>query len=122
MEVLAHLVDVDYHWLAQAEAIISNCSSGSSRHQFVHFDDDEWKRQHAGAEELRLSEVIKKLGRSHRSVIDRLASLSDDDLVCIGLHPSGRVYSVREVFERYISHDENHAEQIKAMRRSVGAR
>src|SRR3954452_10351565 len=42
VEVLAHLIDVDYHYLSQAVAI-----RDGKDHLFVGFDDARWKAEHA---------------------------------------------------------------------------
>jgi uncharacterized damage-inducible protein DinB len=107
LEILAHLVDVDYHWATQALAMRDN-----PRHMFVGFDDAVWKQEHADIRETPLSDVLALLAESHEAVLFHLTSMSDDDLDAPALHPRGMPYSVRDVFLRYPPHDEAHARQI----------
>jgi uncharacterized damage-inducible protein DinB len=108
LEVLAHLIDVDYHWATQALAMRDNPT-----HMFVGFDDAGWKDEHAGIRETPLADIVSSLGESHAAVLYHLASMSDDDLDLPGRHPRGITYTVRDVFLRYPPHDENHARQIE---------
>jgi uncharacterized damage-inducible protein DinB len=114
IEVLAHLVDVDVHWLAQAQAIHRDPA-----HLFIHFDDERWKREHP---EVRLTphlELVQRLAASHRTVVDTLAALTPQDLARPGRHPRGIPYTVRDVFLRYPAHDQGHTAQIEAIRRQL---
>jgi uncharacterized damage-inducible protein DinB len=108
LEVLAHLVDVDYHWATQALAMRDNPT-----HMFVGFDDDVWKAEHADIRETPLGDILALLAESHEAVLYHLASMSDDDLDAPGRHPRGVPYTVRDVFLRYPPHDENHTRQIE---------
>ncbi|MGH2601550.1 MAG: DinB family protein, partial [Dehalococcoidia bacterium] len=115
VEVLAHLIDVDHHWLGQALAIHQEPD-----HVFVHFDDDRWKREHAGMREMPVAEVMRALEQSHRAVIESLASMSTAVLARAGRHPRGEPYTVADVFRRYVAHDRAHTEQIASIRRRLG--
>jgi uncharacterized damage-inducible protein DinB len=114
LEVLAHLVDVDYHWATQALAMRDN-----PQHMFVGFDDDAWKNEHADIRETPLTVVLALLNESHASVLFHLASMGDADLNAPGLHPRAIPYTVRDVFLRYPAHDENHTRQIREILDSI---
>ena len=114
IEVLAHLVDVDYHWLQQALAIRDNPG-----HAFIHFDDARWKLEHPQVRDVPLSQVMEALQESHRAVVQTLAELRSEDLERVGKHPRGTRYSVGDVFNRYLHHDQCHTEQIASIREQV---
>jgi uncharacterized damage-inducible protein DinB len=114
IEVLAHLPDVDRHWLAQALAIRDNPD-----HVFVHFDDDRWKRGHPDVRSEPLAAVLQSMQAAHEAVLATLAQLDDDDLQRTARHPRGIPYTVRDVFLRYPAHDENHANQIAGIRKRL---
>ena len=114
LEVLAHLVDVDYHWATQALAIRDNPS-----HMFVGFDDTAWKQEHAEICATPLADVLHLLAESHEAVLYHLASMTSDDLDAPGRHPRGVPYSVRDVFLRYPAHDANHTRQIEGILSSI---
>jgi uncharacterized damage-inducible protein DinB len=108
LEVLAHLVDCDYHYTQQALAMRDN-----PNHMLVHFDDAAWKAEHTAIRETPFADIVALLKESHASVLDHLASMTDNDLDSPGLHPRGIPYSVRHVFLRFPQHDENHTRQIE---------
>jgi uncharacterized damage-inducible protein DinB len=111
IEVLAHLPDVDQHWLAQALAIRDH-----PEHLFVHFDDDRWKREHPDVRSAPLSSVLQAMQAAHDTVLATLAQLDSADLERTARHPRGIPYTVLDVFLRYPVHDENHANQIAGIR------
>jgi uncharacterized damage-inducible protein DinB len=111
IEVLAHLVDVDAHWLVQAEAI-----RGDATHLFAHVDDERWKREHPEIRHIPYPELAERLAASHRAVVETLAALTPADLARPGRHPRSIPYTVRDVFRRYPAHDQNHTIQIEAIR------
>lgn len=115
IEVLAHLIDVDYHWLGEASAI-----QHDPGHLFVHFDDARWKAEHPDARRSSLASIMDALDRSHRTVLSTLARMSAADLDRTGKHPRGIPYAARDVFLRYPAHDRNHTEQIVAIRGRLG--
>jgi uncharacterized damage-inducible protein DinB len=115
LEVLAHLPAVDEHWLAQAMAIRADPT-----YVFVPFDDERWKQEHAGVRELPAALVLTQVEDAHASVLRALAALPAGDLGRAGRHPRGVPYTVRDVFLRYIPHDQSHAEQIDAIRAGLG--
>ena len=108
LEVLAHLVDVDYHWTSQALAMRDNPA-----HMFVGFDDAAWKQEHTDIRRTPLADVLALLAGSHEAALYHLASMSADDLDAPGRHPRGIFYTVRDVFLRYPAHDEAHTRQIE---------
>jgi uncharacterized damage-inducible protein DinB len=114
VEVLAHLPDVDQHWLAQALAIRDN-----PEHLFVHFDDDRWKREHLDVRSAPLPAVLQAMQSAHDTVLATLAQLDADDLDRTARHPRDIPYTVRDVFLRYPAHDENHANQIAGIRQRL---
>jgi uncharacterized damage-inducible protein DinB len=111
VEVLAHLPDVDRHWLAQALAIRAD-----PEHTFVHFDDERWKIEHPDVRSEPLDAVLQAMQAAHETVLATLAQLDGDDLGRTARHPRGIPYAVRDVFLRYPAHDENHANQIAGIR------
>jgi len=114
VEVLAHLVDVDRHWLAQALAIRDD-----PRHLFAHFDDAKWKAEHPDAQALPLRRLLSDLESSFRQVVETLKRLSAEELERAGRHPREVAYRVRDVFLRYPAHDRNHARQIRTILEAV---
>ena len=116
IEVVAHLADVDRHWLGQALAIRDN-----AQHIFVHFDDERWKAEHLDVRQQPVAEILLRTGATHETVLRALSHLSDADLRRAAKHPRGVTYTVGDVFLRYVRHDENHAEQIAAIRARIGA-
>ena len=107
LEVLAHLIDVDYFYLGQALAMRNH-----DDHHFKYFDYEAWKLQNPDIPTASLEEVIALLGRSQAVVLDTLSTLSDEELAHPGQHPRGIAYTVRDVFLRFPTHDDNHREQI----------
>ena len=107
LEVLAHLIDCDYHYAAEALAM-----RDQRDHMLKHFDDEAWKAGHSDVRDTPLAGILAKLAASHAFVLRLLASMSDTDLDWPGLHPRGIPYSVRNVFLRWPQHEENHKRQI----------
>jgi uncharacterized damage-inducible protein DinB len=114
IEVLAHLIDVDNHWLDEALAIRDD-----SDHTFVGFDDDRWKREHPTVRQEAINDTERQLTLSHERVIQTLSLMTDDELERQGKHPRGIPYAVKEVFLRYPGHDRNHTEQIKSIKEHI---
>ena len=114
LEVLAHFIDTDYHYAAEALAMREG-----PNHMLVHFDDDAWKSDHAGIRETPFVEILASLAASHEYVLKLLESMSDADLDVPGRHPRGIPYTVRNVFLRWPQHDENHTRQIEEILASV---
>lgn len=112
LEVVAHLIDVDYHYLGQALAARRNPG-----HAFQYFDDATWKAERPDILRIPLAEVLANLDRSHRTVLGALESISDAELDVSVQHPRGIPYTVRDVFLRFASHDANHAKQIEEILR-----
>jgi uncharacterized damage-inducible protein DinB len=107
LEVLAHIVDTDYHYALQALPMRDN-----PNHMLVYFDDEAWKAEHAGIRDTPYSDIVALLHESHEAVLYHLTSMSDDDLDAPGRHPRGIPYTVRDVFLRLPRHDEDHTRQI----------
>ncbi len=114
IEILAHLIDVDRHWLREAQAIAADPT-----HVFTHFDDKRWKREHADVRERSASAVLTELAASHAKVLHAIATMTDEDLARTGVHPRGHAYAVSDVFERYVDHDEAHARQLHEIREAL---
>src|SRR6187200_318158 len=72
LEVLAHLIDCDYHYGAEAQAMRE-----TPDHMLVHFDDGAWKAEHGNIRQTPLAEVLASLAASHEYVLGLLASMSD---------------------------------------------
>jgi uncharacterized damage-inducible protein DinB len=115
VEVLAHSIDVDRHYLAQALAI-----RDTAGYLFVHFDDGKWKTENPNANNRPLAEVLTALEGSFREVVDTLASLGQEELERVGRHPRGISYRVRDVFLRWPAHDRVHSQQMRAVRTALG--
>ena len=107
IEVLAHLIDVDYHYLGQAMAI-----RDGTDHLYVGFDDARWKAEHPDDRERSLAEILGSLEKSHTAVLENVVLQTLPLLDREGRHATRGVYTVRDVFERIPVHDENHARQI----------
>jgi uncharacterized damage-inducible protein DinB len=107
-EVLAHLVDVDYFYLAQAQGI-----HRGPDYTFVPFDDERWKAEHVNVREEPFAKLLGDLEVSHKTVVDALARISDAELLRTGKRADGSSLTVRDVFERVPRHDENHTRQIQ---------
>ena len=116
IEVVAHLADVDLHWLGQALAIRDN-----AQHVFVHFDDEHWKAEHPDVRQQPIDQILESTRAAHETVLRTLSDLSDADLRRSAKHPRGMPYTVGDVFLRYPRHDDHHVEQIAAIRARIGA-
>jgi hypothetical protein len=114
IEVLAHISDVDAHWLSEALAIRDDPD-----HTFVHFDDEHWKREHPDVGQRELSSVVDEIQSSFARVLSAVSALSTEELDRAGVHANGSPYRVRDVFRRYPVHDQNHARQIRAIRQAL---
>jgi hypothetical protein len=90
-----------------------------SGHMLVYFDDEAWKQEHANVRNVALVEVLARLKQSHEAVLRHLASMSAADLDAPGMHPRGIHYTVRDVFLRLPTHDENHTRQIEEIVASI---
>jgi uncharacterized damage-inducible protein DinB len=108
LEVVAHMIDVDRHWLEQALAMRDKAD-----HLFVHFDDAQWKEEHSAILEARWPDVLKAIDASHADVLGGLEQMTRSELARPGKHPRGIPYTVGDVFLRYPAHDESHARQIR---------
>src|SRR6266498_3790555 len=107
LEVLSHLVDVDYFYLGEALAMKNQANYG-----FRYFDDEDWKRRHPTVPKETVAEILVRLQESQQAVLEALKDMSVEDLARQGKHPRGISYSVGQVFLRFLSHDANHENQI----------
>jgi uncharacterized damage-inducible protein DinB len=114
IEVLAHMVDVDYYYLGEALAM-----RDSAGHAFCYFDDDAWKRTHPEVRRLPLERVLAALDISHQTVLAMLAASNEEQLSTPGTHPRGIDYTARDVFYRLVPHDETHEQQIRQILRAI---
>src|SRR5664279_4137001 len=103
LEILAHLVDVDYHYLAQAQGL-----HRGPDYTFVGFDEARWKTEHANVRQEPFAKLLGELETSHKTVLEALSRISDAELRRTGKRPDGSPLMVREVFDRMLLHDENH--------------
>ena len=117
LEVLAHIPDVDRHYLHQALA-----TRDQKQCVFQYFDDESWKATHSDVASLPLQRVLNKLKASHMEVLKAVEELESDDLVRAGVHPRRGRYTVREALLRMSDHDRNHARQIQAIREALSKR
>jgi uncharacterized damage-inducible protein DinB len=116
LEVVAHMTDVDYHWLEQALSM-----RDKPDHLFVPFDDGLWKANHPSILDTPWHEVIRAIEASHEKVLTSLIRMTDEELTRPGRHPRGIPYTVKDVFLRYPAHDENHTGQIREILRRIGS-
>jgi uncharacterized damage-inducible protein DinB len=107
LEVLAHLVDVDYFYLGEALAM-----KDREDYLFRYFDDEDWKRHPAVPEES-IEDILKRLQESQQAVFQGLRAMTPHDLARPGRHPRGISYTVVQVFLRLPPHDAAHEDQIK---------
>jgi len=105
------MVDVDDFYLGQA--LLLREQPGV---RFSHFDDSAWKRAHPLPDEFELTDVLARLAASHERVLAAAAALTDEELARPGVHPRDIPYTVRHVLLRFPPHDENHRQQIEAIR------
>lgn len=117
LEVLAHIPDVDRHYLQQARAI-----RDQKQYVFQYFDDESWKATHSDVASLSLQRVLNELKTSHMEVLKAVEELDSDDLVRAGVHPRRGRYTVREALLRMPDHDRNHAHQIQVIREALSKR
>ena len=115
IEVLAHHVDVDYHYLNEALEIGAN-----PEHTFSIFNDETWKAGHTGVGDIPIQDLMNDLEKSHRAFLGAVAQLTPEELERTGIHPRRGAYTVREVLLRLPAHDRNHAEQIESIREHLG--
>jgi uncharacterized damage-inducible protein DinB len=116
LEVLAHLVATDHHYVSEALAM-----RDKPGHMLVHFDDAAWKSEHENIRDMPLAGVVESLTESHATVLRHLQTMSDADLDTLGTHPRGIPYTVRDVFLRLPQHDENHTRQIQEIVAALSA-
>jgi len=116
IEVLAHMVDVDNEYLAQALKTVEEPGR-----QFTYFDDVTWKAEHQDLHLLHLEDVLRDLARSHERVVAMARRLSQEALDSPARHPRGIPYTTGDILLRLATHDRNHTAQIIAMLAAVGA-
>ncbi|MDP2674574.1 MAG: DinB family protein [Dehalococcoidia bacterium] len=115
LEIVAHMSDVDSHYLKQAVAM-----RDGRDHLFIYFDDTRWKSEHPAILDTPWDEVLLRIRQSHARVLVTLSQLTDSELARPGRHPRGIPYTVRDVFLRYPRHDQNHTEQIRTTLKRLG--
>jgi len=116
IEILAHLIDVDYYYLSQALTIRDDPG-----HMFVYFDDERWKAEHFRVLEEPIDQILRRLRESHDAVQRAVSQLTEDELQTVGAHPTRGTYTVRDALLRFPTHDRNHAEQVRSVRQRLGA-
>jgi len=114
IEMLAHLPDVDRHYLSQAQAI-----RDAPGHQFVYFDEEAWQREHTDAIDSDAHAVKLAMAAAHEEVVRWAQSLTPDELDREGGHPQRAAISVREVIQRIANHDRTHTQQVRDLRRAL---
>jgi uncharacterized damage-inducible protein DinB len=114
LEVVAHMADVDDHWLKQALLIRNDPD-----HLFVPFDDARWKADHPSILDTPWLNMIRTVEASHHAVLAALSRMTDGELAGPGRHPRGIPYTVRDVFLRYPTHDENHTRQVREILKQI---
>ena len=114
IELLAHLPDVDRHYLSQAQAI-----RDGPGHMFVHFDEEAWQREHPGAIDSDAHAVKLAMAAAHEEVVRWAQSLTPEELDREGGPPQRESISVREVIQRIANHDRTHTQQVRDLRRAL---
>ena len=114
LEVLAHLPAADRYYLDQAYLVLAD-----TQHMFAYFDDTEWKQNHPHINDGLVSDCLEDVANAHEEVLRVLSSLSEEDLLKTARHPRRGHINVRGLFERYLAHDENHIQQIRAIRAAI---
>ena len=114
IELLAHLPDVDRHYLSQAQQL-----RDVPGHTFAYFDEDAWARDNPDAIERDPRAVKLAMASAHEAVVRWAAALTPDELDRAGGHPRRGSISVREMIERIANHDRAHTEQLLAIRRAL---
>lgn len=110
IELLGHLVDVDYFYLSEA---LATCAQPGR--PFSYFDDRLWKVLHPRAASESTASVLSRLSRSHDTVLNSLRLLTARELAITALHPRGIDYTVEAIFRRFPAHDQAHAAQLSVM-------
>jgi uncharacterized damage-inducible protein DinB len=114
IELLAHLPDVDRHYLSEAHKL-----RDTPGHMFVYFDEDAWARENADAIDRDPRDVKLAMAAAHEEVVRWARSLTDDELGRAGGHPRRGSISVREMLERIAKHDRTHTQQVRDIRRTL---
>lgn len=115
LEVLAHLPDAARGWLANVERMRREANPVLAR-----FDDAAWKAAHADVNAWPAERVFDALRTVHAETLRVVASLAEEDLARPGVGARGPT-TVRDLIARYAGHDVNHANQIREIRRALGA-
>ena len=107
IDVVAHLVDTDYFYLAEAMAM-----RDTAGHHFRYFDDAAWKLSHPEVRRLPIAACLDALALSHLVVLESLDAMTNDQISLPGIHPRGIPYTVADLFQRLVTHDEAHIRQL----------
>jgi len=116
IELLAHLPDVDRHYLSEAQKL-----RDLPGHAFAYFDEEGWARDNADAIERDARDVKLAMAAAHEGVVRWARSLTPEELDRAGRHPRRGAITVREMLQRIAGHDRTHTEQVRAIRRSLPA-
>ena len=115
LEVLAHLPDASRGWLESVERMRTEANPTLAR-----FDAAARKTDHAEVNTWPDERVFADLREVHAATLAYVQGLSDGDLQRPAVGMRGPV-TVRELISRYAGHDTNHANQIREIRKALGA-
>ena len=114
IELLAHLPDVDRYYLSEAKKLRDTPGA-----RFVYFDEEAWARANPGAIERDAHGVRLAMAQAHEEVVRWARGLTPEELDRAGGHPQRESITVRELVQRIAGHDRGHAEQARAIRRTL---
>ncbi len=119
MEILGHVAEMHYSYVARAENLIATPGAPLGR-------DMQSPERLAGIEQGAagsLEEALEQLDRAREYALAFLERLRADQMPIAGHHQALGPMTVRDVFARTIvGHARNHLEQLRATRRQVEGR
>jgi hypothetical protein len=119
MELLGHVAEMHYSYVARAEQLIASPGAPLAR------DMESPERLDAIAQgpALSLEETLQQLDRARQHALAFLERLTPADMAIAGHHQALGPMTVRDVFARTIvGHARNHLQQLRATRDQVEAK
>jgi hypothetical protein len=114
LEVMAHLVEADRYYMAEALALRDDPDR-----ELVFFDDEAWKASHPDVRDTPWPDVLSAVAETHASVLRDVAQLTPVEFSQPVRHPRGIFYMVSDVLLRLPAHDETHRRQIRQILASI---
>lgn len=109
-DLLGHLADSEAGLLGQAQRLVAGEQTVPPD-----FDLARWNRSAVRrSKESSTAELLEKILAAHRSSLQFLDSLSDDQLDLIGRHSSGAMFSTERFLLRSADHRAEHVADIRA--------